>query len=541
MSTNVRHRKIIALDWDQRTLRIVHAHVVKRGAKIDRILSVAIPAEVDSNDPEQLGAHIQRALDQEGITAKHAIVDIPRDQAILKTLSLPLARPDDLPGIVQIQIGKELPFPASEAIIDFAVSEPGAEAGQQEVLVAVVRREVLAQYDATLEAAGLKLDRAGLRPHANKIAVCAQLKFAIPDRVVFIDLRPTLTEIDVLRNSALVFSRAASVLIPGDVRETREVAGGLRLSVTHEPEELPDQAPVVPGETRSLGGTAGIIQALLVEVTRSLEAYRAADAGAQIDHAVIAGDTGIEESLADAIQKRLGIPAELYNPATTFGWSAEEGAAASAFSASLGLVLGHADAAGSGFDFLHPKKMVSRTQKRLKTLPTVGSLAASLLLVIILGFIWKTAPARAKLADLDNQIKDLTAKKADGKKLLDVMDIIHDFDSGQLIWVDVLMDILQCLPTTEELVLTQVDLQQKDAKVTLKTKAKTRETATKVEQQLREFRREGKELPRFEVSTGAQVEKKGEKYPYWQDFRVTVNRDDAPKKGPGRTLEKKQG
>jgi Tfp pilus assembly PilM family ATPase len=68
--------------------------------KIDRLLSAAIPADLDLANPEQLGRHIRRVLDQEGIHTKHATIDIPRDQAILKTLSLPSLPPDELAGMV---------------------------------------------------------------------------------------------------------------------------------------------------------------------------------------------------------------------------------------------------------------------------------------------------------------------------------------------------------------------------------------------------------------------------------------------------------
>ncbi len=40
MSDRARRNKILTIDWDAHTLRVVHAFVSKRGAKIDRLLSV---------------------------------------------------------------------------------------------------------------------------------------------------------------------------------------------------------------------------------------------------------------------------------------------------------------------------------------------------------------------------------------------------------------------------------------------------------------------------------------------------------------------
>ena len=43
MSGKKRSKKIVVVDWDARTLRVVHALMGKRGPKIDRVLAVAIP------------------------------------------------------------------------------------------------------------------------------------------------------------------------------------------------------------------------------------------------------------------------------------------------------------------------------------------------------------------------------------------------------------------------------------------------------------------------------------------------------------------
>ena len=526
-------KRIVAVDWDTRTLRIVHALLGKRGVKIDRLLSAPIPPELDLANPEQLGRHIRRVLDQEGIHTKYATVDIPRDQAILKTLKLPALPADELAGMVGIQIAKELPFPASEAVIDFAVPPFAASATTSEVLVAAVRREVVQQYEATFEMAGLKLDRVGLRPYANTVAVCELLKHALPERVMFIDVRPSLTEIDVIRNGSLTFSRAASVMVPQEARGHGERP---RFSIVREGGPGEAHVPIDPVavEPHSIGGTEAMIHSLVVEVTRSIEAYRAGDPGAPgaIDHVVIAGDLGVEETLAEAVQKRLGITTELYNPAASFGWEPDEGAGASAFASTLGLVVGHSYDRALHFDFLHPKKRVSQTQERLKKAPLVAAVAVLFIAAVGIALAQFTAPDRNTLARIESSIQELESKRADYKKFLEVMDRIREFDAEQHVWVDVLYDVFSALPTNEELVINHLEMNQSDGRLVLKTKAKNRDTATTAVRNLDEFRREGKERPRFKTSIGPQTEKRGEKYPYVQDLRITLLRDDPVKKGP---------
>ena len=466
-----------------------------------------------------MGRHLRRTLDQEGIATRHAIVDVPRDQAILKTLTLPVGQPDELPGIVEIQIAKELPFPASQAIIEFAVTTVAEEQVTGDVLVAAIRRELLEDYEATFAEAGLKLDRVGLRPHANKVAVCELLRHAIPDGVLFIDVRPTFMEIDVLKNSALSFSRSASVTIPEGLGD----AGVVSITAGTAP-----GAESAEADTDQAGTDLGsVVRSLMLEVTRSIEAYRQGDPGATIDHVVIGGDVGVEEALADAIGKRWNLTTEFYNPARTFGWEPDEGAGAAGFSAALGLVLGYAADGAEHFDFLHPKKTVSVTQQRLKKAPLVAAVVALFLGAGGVGLAEYSRSDRQELAKLEKRIGALKRNRVDNKRFLELVQVINEFDSGQHVWIDVLRDVMSVLPSNEEFVLTRVELKQSDGVVTLKTKAKRRDIPTSVLRELHEFRRNGCPNQRFEVTLGSETEKRRERYPHHQKLRIKVL-DDGP-------------
>ena len=517
-----RPNKVVSVDWDARTLRVVHALLGKRGVKIDRLLSLAIPENVDPASPEQMGLHIRRTLDQEGIATKHAVMDVPRDQAILKTLNLPTTQPDELPGMVEIQIAKELPFPASEAVIDFAVGPAVQEDVTGDVLVAAIRREQLEQYEAIFAAGGLRLDRVGLRPYANKVAVCQLLKHAIPERVLFIDVRPTFMEIDVLRNGALAFSRSASVTIPKDLGESTV------LSILR-PEEAEDRegGQVGPDDTRVSGGLERVVHSLMLEVTRSIEAYRADDHAARIDHVVIGGDVGVEEALAGVIQKRLKITAEMYNPGSTFGWEPDEGAAACAFAAALGLVLGYADNGTLHFDFLHPKRTVSAARERLKAAPITAAVVILFTAAAAVAFAAYTRDDRDRLAGLEQGIRDLESRRSDNNKFLGVMEQIRDFDTNQYIWIDVLHEVFSLLPSNEEMLVNNLQVDQKEGRITLKTTSKNRDTPTELIRRLEGFRREGKDEPRFKVRMGPQTEKKREKYAFSQELRISILDDES--------------
>ena len=160
-----------------------------------------------------------------------------------------------------------------------------------QILVAAVRNEVLTYYQRVCSAAGLRLDRVGLRPYANSLSAAEVDPQAAVGRVLLVDVGPSMTEIDVLREGRLVFSRAASVGIPQTL--VSEPSTG-----SDEPEAGTYKVASEAGEGRSV---ASVVRWLMVEVTRSVEAYRTTDPRAPIDRIVVAGSVGIESQLAEAI------------------------------------------------------------------------------------------------------------------------------------------------------------------------------------------------------------------------------------------------
>jgi Tfp pilus assembly PilM family ATPase len=110
LRSTLNSKMMLAVDWDAKRLRVVHAGLRKGKVRVERMLSVDIPPEVDMSEPESAGKLLREVLAKLKIRTKRVILDVPRDQALLTTLNLPAASPDDMPALVEFQIAKELPF-----------------------------------------------------------------------------------------------------------------------------------------------------------------------------------------------------------------------------------------------------------------------------------------------------------------------------------------------------------------------------------------------------------------------------------------------
>jgi type IV pilus assembly protein PilM len=391
-------KKILCLDWDKRSLRIVVARVGAGEMQLDDAHAHRLPANVDAEDPPAMGAFIAQQLHRHRIKHNRVIVDVPRDKAVINRLSVPPTPLTQLASAVRFQAMRELPFPVDEAQIDYVVTAKNEEGLATQILLAAVRLETLDRLRETCQAAGLTPARIGLRPYANMVSV-THLPAMLDRHVLFVDVGPTMTEIDVMCGDTLAFSRAASVNVP--------FAGG---ELDSEDSRVSSKAALSGLELAdSVQSTA--VNELLVEITRTLQAYRATESAESVDQIVIAGGTGTEHALVEAVDERFNLPATLFDPTVSLGVNEEEAPKLRAFASTLGLAWGLGEEGALELDFLNPKKPIPPRQSLKRKLRIAGIAAA---VVLMVGTSWvvaervernrELAGLRAETSDLKDQV-----------------------------------------------------------------------------------------------------------------------------------------
>jgi len=434
-------RSTLCIDWDERSLRVIEAAFSRSGVRIRRAIHVPLDPGLNARDPAAMGDFLNRALREHRIRAKKAIIDIPRQDVILNLISLPRGTRDELAAMVHAQVSRELPFSKDQAAIDFAVAPDGGGTTCQ-LWVAAVRTHVLEYYEQTLEAAGLTPERIGLRSYATQAAVVESGE--VSGRTVLVDVGPSMTEISVIRDARLVYSRAASVTRtaePAPTDEPRPAPGDQAIPLADD--FLPRQGP---------------LDALLIEVSRTLQAYRAGDAGARIDRIILSGTGGVDERLRAAFEARFGSPTRLFEPPAALNWKRITDVPAPPFIAPIGQTYNHIAPETDRFDFLHPKEPEAERKERAKRRP-VAALTVALFLaaaVVLMMQILKikerdvTELKRAR-AKVEQEIKDydtLQKKHADTSEWM----------KKNVVWLDKLKLVADHFVSNQEAYITGLEI-----------------------------------------------------------------------------------
>lgn len=423
-------RKVLCLDWDKCSLRIVVARVGANRTVLEDAHSHRLPEAIDVDDPEALGEFIRTMLRRHRLHFKSVVVDVPRERAVINRLALPPTPTAEVAAAVRFQAMKELPFPLDTAAIDYVVMGRDERGLATEVLLAAVTTETLDRVRSTCLAAGLTPARIGLRPYANLISV-QRVTGAADRRVLFVDVGPAATEIDVVRGDALSFARSANVNVPLVMQEPAPSEEGQTIPIS--------ALRGVAGSGEALDAAVG---ELLVEATRTLQAYRATEPEGVIDEIVVAGGTGAEEQLADRLHRRLELPVRLFDPTGPLGVKESEAPKLRSFSAALGLAWGLGREGALALDFLNPKRPIS-ARETLQRRARIGTLAAAAVLVLVVGVLGK-------------QYHELTSRRAalreaNRKLLKEVKEqttVLNRTEEAQewgveAVWPDELLNIMQ--------------------------------------------------------------------------------------------------
>ncbi len=503
-------RKVLCLDWDRRSLRFVVARVGRGRVQLEHAHSVRLGG-VNPDEPEAMGSFIKQTLKRHRVSFHKAIVDVPRDRVFIHLLGIPPTPENEVADIVRFQAMKELTFHIDDAELDHVVVARDEQGQATEVLVAAVLKKTLDGLREVVQAAGLKLARVGLRPYANLVSV-RHLPEIADKRTLFVDVGPTTTEIDVFCGQALRFSRAASVTVnPPDPSGSLSASADSRILTTADLERS-DQALDTSVNT------------LLVEMTRTIQAFRATDPVAHLDQIVIAGGTGVESELARRAEQRFGYACELFDPTQPLGVAKKESAKLREFSAALGLAWGLSREGLLELDFLNPKRPIPKKKIRIQRARLAGLTAAALAVSAAgYGFLQYQAGAR----QLQNIKESVASARADLKKQVEIQTRIEELGDWALraSWPDELLRLTDsAVEPGKKMLVQQMTLDNRTAAIAIRQlRANHFDVPTEYERRLNDLNEDG--VRRYQAAQGTWRETAKVKADDWQgsvDLRVIL-------------------
>ena len=170
-------------------------------------------------DRALVGGAVARALDSIGRPKRVGLVvpDAVAKVSLVRFEQVP-ARAQDLTQLIRWQVRKAAPFPLEDAQVSF--TEAGVVSGGREFLVAVAKREVVAEYEGLIAAAGAHAGVVDLSTFnvVNAVLVSADVPQASDWLLVNVDASD-LASIAILRGPQIIFFRTRGAETDGTLAD----------------------------------------------------------------------------------------------------------------------------------------------------------------------------------------------------------------------------------------------------------------------------------------------------------------------------------
>ena len=275
--------------------------------------------EKSINDVEGVGEAIQRLVERCKTKSKDAAVAVAGSAVITKTIEMNAAlSEEEMENQIHVEADQYIPYALEEVALDFEVQGNSLRKEEQvEVLLAACRRENVEMREAALELGGLRAKVVDIEAH------CMQRSFELvrgqftagfegDDKsgqvIAIVDIGATMTTLSVLTADRAPYTREQ---LFGGKQLTEEIQR--RYSLTVQEAGLAKKKGGLPD-----GYKEEVLQpfkeAIVQQVTRSLQFFYSSSTYNDVDHIILAGGTSSIFGLTEMISDRLETPCTVANP-----------------------------------------------------------------------------------------------------------------------------------------------------------------------------------------------------------------------------------
>src|SRR5690606_25663690 len=283
--------------------------------------------EKNINDVEALADTIRKLVAQAKPKSRDVAAAVAGSAVITKMIEMPAGLSDQaMETQIALEADQYIPYPLEEVALDFEVVGPSpVNAGQVDVLLAACRQENVETRQQAIEGAGLSAKVIDVEVFAMERAfkLISQQMEASADQVGAVaDIGSTMLTLSVLVDGKTVYTREQ---LFGGKQVTEEIQRRYGLSFQE------------AGQAKKQGGLPAdyemeilepFKEALIQQVSRSLQFFFSSSQYNYIDQLVLAGGVAAMDGLREDVEEKLGLATMVANPFANMAVSSKVNAVA---------------------------------------------------------------------------------------------------------------------------------------------------------------------------------------------------------------------
>jgi len=309
---------VLGVDISASSVKVLELSQAGEHFRVERYAVEPMPqnamVEHSITEVDQVAQAIARAVKRSGTRLKHAALAVPGSHVISKIVSMPAGLNDrDMQTQIEMEADRHIPYPLDEVNMDFHVLGSTSEgADQVNVLLAACRKEIVDDYAAVADGAGLTPTVIDIETYAMENAyglIARSMPGAGMEKTVAVmDIGATTTTINVMHNSRSVYTRDHTF---GGRQLTEEIQR--RYGLSYEEAGLAKKQGGLPDNYQT-DVLRPFMEALCQEVMRALQFFYSSSPFNSVDQVLLAGGCAQIAGIDALVAARVGVTAAVANP-----------------------------------------------------------------------------------------------------------------------------------------------------------------------------------------------------------------------------------
>lgn len=418
----MRRRSFVVLELSVSRVAALEVRADREGVHLVRAVEIPRSATPHAASADEFAPWCAAKFREAGIGARQAVVALDRGEVIVKHLRIDGAGIDegDLPGMVRLQMLRQLTFHPDDAAIDFSIEASALDGASQSysVAAAALPGERMAWIRQVLRLAGFKPLAIALKTDGVGALMRTGASWR-PGIVLAIAFGRRGADFVLIDSGRVISSRGADVV----------------------------------GEAGEPGNDAAFAAWVATEARRTWMSHTTQASGDQIDRGVVIGAGSLASLIADRCAEALGVRVEA---AGAFAGIDSGDVRTEAWMLPLA-GLAYAYARGeTAIDLANPKKPPDRTARKRQL-----GLAAVFAVIVAFGWLFTQANLEKgrlepRLEALREELAQTRRQQADALRAEARLEHLNRWRSGDVSWIDHLAAIVSRVPSRERVLLTSL-------------------------------------------------------------------------------------
>lgn len=309
---------MLGIDLSPSSVKVLELSKTGEHFRVERYAVEPMPqnAMVEHNitEVEQVAQAMSRAVKRSGSRLKHAALAVPGSHVISKVVTMPAGLSDrDMQTQIEMEADRHIPYPLDEVNMDFFPLGPTAEGSDQtNVLLAACRKEIVDDYVAVAEAAGLIPMLIDIETYAMENAhgmIAKNLAGGGMEKTIAVmDVGATTTTINVIHSNRSVYTRDHTF---GGRQLTEEIQR--RYGLSYEEAGLAKKQGGLPDNYQT-DVLRPFMEAMCQEIMRALQFFYSSSPFNSVDQILLAGGCSQIAGIDELVSSRVGVAAVVANP-----------------------------------------------------------------------------------------------------------------------------------------------------------------------------------------------------------------------------------